>query len=244
MVARPLRAEMPMPNWRLAVASAVRTGPRRYMRGLNRMVGLKSGTFRFVRVKGRSGGAGGKFGVSEVILAEKKGGPNKADKPTKALASSEDSGFEAANAFDGDVSANNAWTTSSQPGQWIGYDFGAPKDVVEVSLTSRDDANFEQVILDFDVEGSNDLVNWELMWQERGVTAYTQGETKSFEDPASVLPTPIGTINARELATYAILGRYLDGAMLSQLSIAAVTGRNAGGALMTDFTVNVILDES
>lgn len=245
MVARPLRNEMPMPLWSSAVFSAVRTGPRRYVRGLNRFIGLNSGgTWRYIRVKGRSGGNGGKYGVSEVVLADKKGGPNKANKPAKALASGEDTGFEAAKAFDGDVSADNAWTTSSQPGQWIGYDFGGREDIIEVSLTARDDANFEQIILDFDVEGSNDFVNWTLLWQERGVTAYTQGETKSFDDPASIPPTAIGTINARELVTYAVLGRYLDGATLAELSVTSITGRNTNGAMLADFTVNAVLDES
>ncbi len=244
MVARPLRNEMPMPLWSLAVFSAVRTGPRRYVRGLNRFIGLKSGTWRYIRVKGRSGGNGGKYGVSEVVLAEKKGGPNKANTPEKARASGEDAGFEAAKAFDGDVSADNAWTTAAQPGQWIGYDFGILKDILEVRLTARDDANFEQIILDFDVEGSNDFVNWTLLWQERGVTTYTQGETKSFADPASIPPTAIGTINARELVTYALLGRYLDGAMLTQINVGVITGRNDNGAILTDFVVGVILDES
>ena len=244
MVARPLRNEMPMPAWSFAVFSAVRTGPRRYVRGLNRLIGLKSGTWRYIRVKGRSGGNGGKYGVSEVVLAEKKGGPNKANKPEKALASAEDVGFEAANAFDGDISADNAWTTSSQPGQWIGYDFGSPKTIVEVRLRARDDASFAQIIQDFDVEGSNDLVSWELIWQERGTGSYTQGEEKAFADPATETPVTPDTISVEELRVYAILGRYIDGATLNTMSPAVVFGAPVGVAALSGMSINVIIDES
>jgi len=114
--------------------------------------------------------------IAEMELRSSLGGSDETGSGT-ASASNESWGA-AANAFDGVTT--NFWAPSGIPA-WIAYDFGSGNDldIVEISITARNDAAYKQTPFKFDLEYSDNGSDWTVLYTFRSET-YTQGQTRVF----------------------------------------------------------------
>lgn len=110
---------------------------------------------------------------------------NTAPSPYVASASSvyNTSYYSAWKAFNGTNSANtDCWITANGVFKgWIQLDFGKKTPVTKVFITSRVGSGGEKVApKDFNIEGSNDNVNFDVIQSFKGVTDWERNITKEF----------------------------------------------------------------
>lgn len=80
-------------------------------------------------------------------------------------------------------------SASSGPGvPWIAYDFVSPVDVVELSMTARNDAGYTQAPSQFVVEYSDDNVAWTLAWAV-GSLVWTTGSNQIIAESSACVIT-------------------------------------------------------
>lgn len=132
---------------------------------------------------GNGGGNTGYFSIAELEMRATTGGADLTGGET-ASASDERSGFEASLAIDND--SGTSWSPSNDPAfpLYLDVDYGSDGgvEITEVSLTARTGYS-SQMVLDFDVQYSEDDVTWTTAWSVSGEAAYTDGETRVFTKP-------------------------------------------------------------
>lgn len=147
---------------------------------------------RYWRIRAISGGSGsgapgpasGFWSVAEQIFRTTPGGRDLV--PAVSIASSERSGFEAANAHDENEAT--CWSPDENATSvWLGCDLGVggEVDVSVVTMAARIDSGlYTEMVLDFDVEYSDNGISWVTAWEVRGEEAYTaEGETRTWLRP-------------------------------------------------------------
>lgn len=71
--------------------------------------------------------------------------------------------YDASHVVDNDINTLYSSTNTTQP-QWVAYDFGATsgnwRDVVEISITARNDTSYQQAPQTFEVQWSDDNSSW------------------------------------------------------------------------------------
>lgn len=142
---------------------------------------------RFVRIRplGVHGGAGSRFSCAAVEFRTSVGGPNIATGGTPFARDHEGSNFSA-NAFDGNLSTRYAANLVGQfPKNYIGYHLPTPigDEVVQVAITCTNETfGPNEAPTGFRVEYGIGNV-WTLLWEETGIPAWTQGQTRVFTKP-------------------------------------------------------------
>jgi hypothetical protein len=104
--------------------------------------------------------------VAELAFRETLGGPTATTTlPQYAFWSDQRAGdYAGARVFDGDVTRR--WVSDTLQGNWIGYNFPAPKFIAELAITAGATGLFgsaheyERAPTVFDVQGSNDGITW------------------------------------------------------------------------------------
>lgn len=120
--------------------------------------------------------------IGELQLRTAIGGASVATGGT-ASSSSNQVNWEPAKAFNGDAGGtNNCWAaaTQAQPniegyGQWLQYDFGAgnEKDIIEIAISNGTYSTYNALPLAFNIEYSDDGVNWTLARRIWETTAWS-----------------------------------------------------------------------
>lgn len=134
-------------------------------------------------------GTGGTFAVSEVEMKDTVGGGDQCSGGT-ASARTTFSGWPASNAFadDGTTSAYSS-SGGSEDCEWLQYDFGSNKDIIEVTLLGRDDNDlWMQMPRTAWVESSPDARSFLSRWKYTNVVgdrAYTQRRIKPGHVPTA-----------------------------------------------------------
>lgn len=121
---------------------------------------------------------------SEEILHETKMTSNTAPAPFVVSASSQyNSTFPAWKAFNGtNIDQNDCWVTvNNTKTGWIQVNYGSPKKINHVYITSRNYTNFATVSpKDFNILGSYDGVKFEKISEIRNQTDWKQNEKRGF----------------------------------------------------------------
>lgn len=86
-------------------------------------------------------------------------------------------------AFNGiNTSKDDVWMTSSNnSGEWIQIFYGSKRTVNHVDITSRNDNEPTSQVKDFNILGSNDGVNFEVLGEIRNQTNWKPNETRGFD---------------------------------------------------------------
>lgn len=133
------------------------------------------------------------FALSEVDMRVTAGGANQCTGGTPLASSQFDNtiggtGHAKENAFDGNI--NTKWATANSTiGQmWIGYQFATAKDIVEIVLTSRNDATVNQSPASFLLEYSDDGVTWVISKMVTGIAAWPTGTARTYNVAALAAP--------------------------------------------------------
>lgn len=123
----------------------------------------------------------GNSGIAELEMRATIGGADQCSGGTSSASSIFSGSFVAANGFDND--ANTLWHNGGGViPSWLRYQFAAPVEVAEVSMTSRNDsANGD--IATFRVRYSDDGTNWFTAWVVNTPTDWGHPETRVFADP-------------------------------------------------------------
>lgn len=143
---------------------------------------------RYWRVLGHESDNGSYLHIAELEMRTSIGGGSIAVE-LNAISGSNRTGFEDTKAFDGIVSGNNSWgiaygsTTIDQ--RWVGQDFGSPRSIVEVQVTTRADTFEEQAPRVWQVQKSDDGVDWRTAWTNK----WDEGAWVSSESRTSQLPS-------------------------------------------------------
>ena len=125
----------------------------------------------------------GTLQIAEIEIREDVGGTDWASGGT-AFASSADSGFGAANAFDN--SAATTWFTTSALPQWVAYlkSSGGGVAASEVVLTAGDTASrASRMPTAFDVQYSPNNSVWTTLWSVTGEAPWSPGESRAYAGP-------------------------------------------------------------
>jgi hypothetical protein len=150
-------------------------------------------SYRYWRVQALGVQSGTNFALAEIEMRATIGGADQCVGGT-AIASTTFAGSAASNAFDNSISTWWATLSGSHINGWIGYDFGTPVEVLELSLTARNDSGFSQSPTTFVVEGSSDNITWDGIKLYTAAT-WTTGSNQTFSVPASA-PIPDVRITA------------------------------------------------
>lgn len=137
---------------------------------------------RYWRLKGTDPGSYSGGALSEIEFYNEIGGADIANEGT-AFAGSEDFGGLATAAFDGDTStmwAGNA-TAIADGTSWVAYDFRAHKpDIKQFQISARLSPNQEQVWDGWNIEYSDDGINWTVANSYVDNTAWGSGESRKY----------------------------------------------------------------
>jgi len=192
--------------------------------GLAAILGVDFLAKAFWRVLITNGG-NGTTGASEVRF--KKGGENKGG-------NSLGSGGTHGNAFDDDESTN--WTITGEFGEYIGLEFSTATDIDEVDIVSLFN-NASNTLIDYEVQFSEDGVEWTTMWTSFGNIPPTgNNQTKTSIRPF-VLFDGAAVINER---VYAIMGTS-NAAMVNHEAVYAIMG-TSNDAMVNSIHMYAIYD--
>lgn len=124
--------------------------------------------------------SGGFFGLAAVQMRTVSGGADQCSGGVAGASSTYSSGYLADFAFDGNSGTDWASATGGA-GNWLCYDFGAAKDIVEFVMTARSGegsgAGTSWAFERWNVSTGT----WETMWTASG--SFADGETKVFTKP-------------------------------------------------------------
>ena len=149
------------------------------------------GVHRYWRTRALSGGNASNFwSVAEIEFRAVPAGADLTGSGS-AISSSDRSGFEASRAFDN--AAGTCWSPVQDPPTplFIGYDFGVgeTEEVLEVTITARNDGFHTQNMRRFALEYSDDGTSWvESFRVISPQAAYSSGETRVFSAPEPYVP--------------------------------------------------------
>lgn len=123
-------------------------------------------------------------GFSEIELRTAVSGADQTGSGTAAASSSFNGSTLPANAVDN--SSATIWMANAATSVWWSYDFGSgvTKDIVEVALTSRNDASFADCMAYGAIQYSDDNATWTTAFY-MVTTAWTQNQTKTFTIPGA-----------------------------------------------------------
>jgi len=98
--------------------------------------------------------------------------------------SSEQSGYEGYNAFDGDTTnTGDGWVTpAGTTSGWLQYKFTSPKAIGKYKIMSQvsDNVAIDRCPKDWTFEGSNDGASWDVLDTRTGITNWVQNEFSEF----------------------------------------------------------------
>lgn len=140
---------------------------------------------RYWRIQAKAVQAGTNFALAEIEMRIVAGGADQTAPGGAVLSSSDFAGLPKANAVDDNAATHWATLTNQQIDGWIGYDFGAAVEIVEVSLKARNDSSFAQACSIFHVAGSDDAVTW-TDYKRHTAATWTIGSTQVFAVPLTV----------------------------------------------------------
>lgn len=121
--------------------------------------------------------------VAEIAYRATIGGANQSIGATAYASTEFDAGYVAANAIDGNPAT--AWSAENSDGnRWHMCGFAAPVKVGELAITARADSG-STAFGTFSIQFADSIGGpWTTAWQEKGITGWTAGLTRTFTDPA------------------------------------------------------------
>jgi hypothetical protein len=213
------------------------------------------------RLKGTLAGSfnGGALGEIEFYAAL--GGTSIATGGTPSAGSAAFGGTAAA-AFDGNK-VSGIWAGASGAisagTSWVAYDFGSPVSITSFELTGRNSSDANQMWDGWDLEYSEDNVTWVTLESYSDATAWTAGESRTYEvtagalDLETMIPHDVTSINVADkrgrmyikstvrTASDTVLSVKLLASDVTELADDNANGMNA---VWADYTVVAVFPET
>lgn len=138
---------------------------------------------RYWRIYCHDNAFGNTWSLAELELRGSVGGADLTGSGTPASSGNWNAGTNPlSNLFDNNTAT--WWACNTEVG-WVSYDFGSAVDVVQVSMTARNDVSYNQAPITFTLEWSDDNVSWTQAWA--GTASWTAaGQTKTFVEEAFI----------------------------------------------------------
>lgn len=120
-------------------------------------------------------------------------------------------GAPASNAFNKSGDEGSLWASTGPTNEWLSYDFGSAKQIVEIGILGRGLTISEpaQMPYDFDVEYSDDNVSWTTAWTETSIT-WPRYEFQRFTHPSAPSASRFGSGSYFDAYDYWRLAMHTD----------------------------------
>jgi hypothetical protein len=138
----------------------------------------KDGSDQYWRVYVTAVGSGDDTAIAELEMFTVSGG---ADQCTGGTASTSNAGTPAANAFNDNPA--DAWESGAPNAlpEWIGYDFGSTKSIVEISITAPAASAASLTPTTFSVQQSPNGLSWTTFWTNTVGSGWANGEKRYYD---------------------------------------------------------------